>query len=164
MCWEKITYQYRFVLDLVFLGFKTNFSGAIMFQLFNIRSFSYFSGLECGFPGVPLNGSVSGSGMMYYPGETVTYNCQTGFVLFGPNTRNCTENGTWSLTVPECSKFLINFRHDLAFGSKTYEQKMKPLFHCGQNWGNAPSRIFKTDLVIETELLIWDWFQVYCRL
>jgi hypothetical protein len=69
------------------------------------NQFLNISGLECGFPGVPLNGSVSGSGMTYYPGETATYTCESGFVLFGPNSRLCLENGTWTLAVPECSKF-----------------------------------------------------------
>ena len=42
--------------------------------------------------------------MLYRPGEEVTYTCQEGFVLFGPDKRTCRPNGTWSDTIPECRK------------------------------------------------------------
>ncbi|XP_071750190.1 uncharacterized protein [Lepeophtheirus salmonis] len=61
---------------------------------------------ECGFPGLPRNGTLTGSGILYHPGEEVTYQCQTGFVMFGPNKRTCMENGTWTPVLPECRENL----------------------------------------------------------
>ena len=87
-----------------------------------------FLGLECGFPGTPLNGSVSSSGMLHYPGETVTYGCQSGFVLFGPQVRNCTENGTWSLTVPECRKWHFFLSNGQARDTILWVQNVKRLW------------------------------------
>ena len=63
-----------------------------------------FTGHACGYPGSPRNGSVSSSGLLFYTGEEVTFTCQEGFVLFGPETRTCLQNGSWSLAIPECRK------------------------------------------------------------
>ena len=87
-------------------------------QLFHIRYF-VFTGISakdinnkkafditdsCGFPGSPRNGTVGSGGMIFRPGEEVTFSCQEGFVLFGNDRRICRRNGTWSDTIPECSK------------------------------------------------------------
>ena len=60
---------------------------------------------SCGYPGSPRNGSVDSAVMLYRQGEEVTFTCQEGFVLFGPDKRTCRRNGTWSDTIPECSKY-----------------------------------------------------------
>ena len=69
---------------------------------------------SCGYPGSPRNGSVDSAVMLYRQGEEVTFTCQEGFVLFGPDKRTCRRNGTWSDTIPECSKYnfylLINIQ------------------------------------------------------
>ena len=59
---------------------------------------------ECGFPGVPSNGSLVGSSMLFHPGEEASYLCHEGFVLFGDTKRTCSENGTWSGPMPHCSE------------------------------------------------------------
>ena len=59
---------------------------------------------SCGYPGSPRNGSVDSAIMLYRHGEEATFNCQEGFVLFGPDKRTCRRNGTWSDTIPECRK------------------------------------------------------------
>lgn len=59
-------------------------------------------GSECGFPGVPLNGSIHGSSLLFLEGEEVTYYCDEGFVLFGEEKRSCGTNGSWVGSLPEC--------------------------------------------------------------
>jgi len=40
-------------------------------------------------------------------GQTVTYNCDEGYILLGDNTRVCQATGVWSGSVPTCEcKFL----------------------------------------------------------
>ena len=64
---------------------------------------------SCGYPGSPRNGSVDSAVMLYRQGEEVTFTCQEGFVLFGPDKRTCRRNGTWSDTIPECSTYILFF-------------------------------------------------------
>lgn len=80
----------------------------------------------CGFPGRPRNGSFSGNALLFEVGQDVTYQCEEGFVLFGPETRSCLSNGTWTRALPECrqnaalaksalqSATLWNYQPDLA--------------------------------------------------
>ena len=64
--------------------------------------FPLFAASECGFPGVPSNGSLVGSSMLFHPGEEASYLCHEGFVLFGDDKRTCSENGTWHGPIPNC--------------------------------------------------------------
>ncbi|XP_059089371.1 uncharacterized protein LOC131885361 isoform X1 [Tigriopus californicus] len=57
---------------------------------------------DCGFPGQPQNGSTLSSEKFFYPGEEVTFECDTGFILFGKKRRTCVEDGSWSDSLPEC--------------------------------------------------------------
>ena len=63
-----------------------------------------FSGKDCGFPGRPGNGTTIGAEKFFYPGEEVTFQCDNGFILFGGDRRICQEDGSWSGSLPECSK------------------------------------------------------------
>lgn len=63
-------------------------------------SFSTDGG-DCGYPGEPAHGTLSYSSD-YKVGEVVRYSCEEGFVMFGPQERTCTENGTWTDSVPLC--------------------------------------------------------------
>ena len=62
------------------------------------------SGKECGHPGEPAGGSLVSSEILFYPGEEVTFTCQQGYVLPGPDRRHCREDGTWSDSLPSCSE------------------------------------------------------------
>ena len=62
------------------------------------------SGKECGHPGEPAGGSLVSSEILFYPGEEVTFTCQQGYVLTGPDRRHCREDGTWSDSLPSCSE------------------------------------------------------------
>ena len=37
-------------------------------------------------------------------GEEVTFECDNGYILFGGDRRICQEDGSWSGSLPECSK------------------------------------------------------------
>ncbi|XP_019630654.1 PREDICTED: sushi, von Willebrand factor type A, EGF and pentraxin domain-containing protein 1-like, partial [Branchiostoma belcheri] len=49
----------------------------------------------------PTNGAVSPTGTIYYP-SSVTFTCNTGYVLNGADTATCQADGTWSDPVPIC--------------------------------------------------------------
>ena len=59
---------------------------------------------ECGHPGEPAGGSLGSSEILFYPGEEVTFTCQPGYILTGPDRRQCREDGTWSDYLPSCSE------------------------------------------------------------
>ena len=65
---------------------------------------SSVSGKECGHPGEPAGGSLGSSEILFYPGEEVTFTCQPGYILTGPDRRHCREDGTWSDSLPSCSE------------------------------------------------------------
>ena len=68
-----------------------------------------FSGKDCGFPGRPGNGTTIGAEKFFYPGEEVTFQCDNGFILFGGDRRICQEDGSWSGSLPECSKTFLQW-------------------------------------------------------
>ena len=59
----------------------------------------------CGYPGMPAHAVMVGSAMTQFTkGESITYRCEEGYVLVGPETRECMAWG-WSRTRPVCSEF-----------------------------------------------------------
>lgn len=59
--------------------------------------------ITCGDPGVPANGLRMGDD--FTVGQNVTFMCQPGYMMIGGDntvTRTCTNNSTWSGTVPSC--------------------------------------------------------------
>ena len=56
--------------------------------------------ITCGSLPSPLNGAVEVTGMTF--GDTATYSCNTGFVLFGKGIRECRQDGTWNGKTPDC--------------------------------------------------------------
>uniref|UniRef100_A0AAQ4PEB5 CUB and Sushi multiple domains 3a n=1 Tax=Gasterosteus aculeatus aculeatus TaxID=481459 RepID=A0AAQ4PEB5_GASAC len=59
--------------------------------------------ITCGEPGIPANGLRFGEEITV--GQNVTFMCQLGYVMTGADsavTRTCTNNGTWSGTMPAC--------------------------------------------------------------
>uniref|UniRef100_A0A671XBF2 CUB and Sushi multiple domains 3 n=1 Tax=Sparus aurata TaxID=8175 RepID=A0A671XBF2_SPAAU len=59
--------------------------------------------ITCGDPGIPANGLRFGDDITV--GQNVTFMCQPGYVMIGGDnnvTRTCTNNGTWSGTMPAC--------------------------------------------------------------
>ncbi|XP_060077165.1 neurogenic locus Notch protein-like [Ylistrum balloti] len=58
--------------------------------------------INCGHPGPPDNGQVTGS--VYTYGASVGYSCNTHYTLVdGGQTRTCQLSGTWSGTNPRCA-------------------------------------------------------------
>ena len=68
-------------------------------------------GAECGHPGEPAGGSLASSEILFYPGEEVTFTCQPGHLLTGPDRRHCREDGTWSDSLPSCSEYQSTSHH-----------------------------------------------------
>lgn len=60
-----------------------------------------FCFLDCGFPGIFINGVVSRpNGTLY--GTNATYTCNVGYTLEGSDTRTCEPAGIWMPKAPVC--------------------------------------------------------------
>lgn len=57
---------------------------------------------SCGYPGSITNGKISS--YVYTYNSTVEYSCHPGYSIVGSKTRLCQANGTWSGTLPRCTK------------------------------------------------------------
>ncbi|KAM7305062.1 locomotion-related protein Hikaru genki-like [Ixodes scapularis] len=57
--------------------------------------------IRCRTPLPPANGRVLYGGRQY-PGDSVQYTCNAGYVLIGDSVSVCEANGTWSKAVPKC--------------------------------------------------------------
>ena len=56
--------------------------------------------VECGDPGIPVNGHSTGNNFTY--GSTVTFTCDIGYELQGNKTALCQADGQWSSNIPLC--------------------------------------------------------------
>ncbi|XP_073481569.1 sushi domain-containing protein 2 [Aquarana catesbeiana] len=56
--------------------------------------------VTCGWLGSPANGSKNGTN--YLAGFTITFSCNSGFVLSGSKQRTCQSNGNWSGAPAQC--------------------------------------------------------------
>ena len=84
-------------------------NSSVRVYLYYISMLFLFSGKDCGFPGRPGNGTTIGAEKFFYPGEEVTFQCDNGFILFGGDRRICQEDGSWSGSLPECSKTFLQW-------------------------------------------------------
>ena len=75
------------------LSRASGFEIASMFFLFLVA-------IGCGPLTNPANGAIELSGTAF--GDTATYSCNQGFVLFGKGIRTCEGNGQWNGKSPEC--------------------------------------------------------------
>ena len=65
------------------------------------------SGTTCSTISAPVNGQVSAGGSA--AGSTVTFMCNTGYLLIGYPTITCSSTGVWSQKVPTCVKCEFRF-------------------------------------------------------
>ena len=56
--------------------------------------------VSCGDPGIPSNGTRTGSTFTF--ANEVNYTCVNGFKLIGDIRRNCLPSGNWSGDLPTC--------------------------------------------------------------
>ena len=56
--------------------------------------------VDCGNPGVPVNGYTNDNVFTYQ--STVQYYCNEGYQLSGDSSIECTANGNWNNTLPNC--------------------------------------------------------------
>ena len=62
----------------------------------------FFSALDCGDPGTPLNGGRQLTATTLL--AVVTYFCLPGYTLTGPASRECKSDGRWSASLPTCTR------------------------------------------------------------
>ncbi|KAI8513840.1 hypothetical protein Bbelb_081640 [Branchiostoma belcheri] len=58
--------------------------------------------VQCPARAAPANGAVSPTGAVSYP-NSVTFTCNTGYILNGDASATCRADGTWSHPVPVCT-------------------------------------------------------------
>ncbi|XP_048587546.1 sushi, von Willebrand factor type A, EGF and pentraxin domain-containing protein 1 isoform X2 [Nematostella vectensis] len=57
--------------------------------------------IDCGSPGAPAHGSVSGDSTTFT--SRLAFSCDAGYIMSGSLIRTCLENASWSGTQPRCS-------------------------------------------------------------
>ncbi|XP_063096339.1 complement receptor type 2 [Cavia porcellus] len=66
--------------------------------------------IECPPPQAVLNGNHTGAdGTQFFPGMSVLYTCDPGYVLVGEPLLLCTHEGTWSPAAPYCKEVNCSF-------------------------------------------------------
>jgi len=68
---------------------------------------AYFFIANCPVLDSPINGSCYPGNCSGYVGETLQFDCQTGYKLNGLQTLTCLQNTTWSGSVPQCRRKLV---------------------------------------------------------
>ncbi|NXS60362.1 CR2 protein, partial [Brachypteracias leptosomus] len=59
--------------------------------------------LQCPSPPKIKNGQHESKGVqVFFPGTSVKYSCDPGYVLTGKTTVSCLKSGTWSIPYPRC--------------------------------------------------------------
>lgn len=64
------------------------------------RSDLFSTERSCGNPGVPANGNKNSTSYKY--GNSVKFECNSGYSLQGSEVRTCQTNGLWTGTQPTC--------------------------------------------------------------
>ena len=65
----------------------------------------------------PTNGMVEWDSLA--PGGVANYTCDSGFILVGDRTRNCSSDGTWSGLAPVCERKFILAPYHLHYSNIT---------------------------------------------
>ena len=60
----------------------------------------FFQAISCGHPGKPVRGSIRIGGLTF--GESVWFECDDFYELYGESELTCEDDGLWSDDLPEC--------------------------------------------------------------
>ena len=58
--------------------------------------------VDCGNPGVPINGRLHSAHDIYTYTSIVTFSCDTGYILSNNSGAECLSNGQWNTSIPTC--------------------------------------------------------------
>ncbi|XP_068694975.1 sushi, von Willebrand factor type A, EGF and pentraxin domain-containing protein 1-like isoform X1 [Montipora foliosa] len=114
---------------------------------------------DCGPLRVPSNGSLFGS-QTTYPSE-VSFKCDYGFILRGPEQRRCTSEGAWSGSATTCEAVSCGYIAIPQNGSRRGEEMTYPNsveFRCGEGFIMVGSVVRKC-LANGT----WDGQETICK-
>ena len=77
-----------------------------------MTSLLFFAAVDCGTLAAPQNGEINLTATTFM--STATYNCNSGYILSGNETRTCQASGTWSDNAPTCDRKYDIFQTNIA--------------------------------------------------
>lgn len=78
---------------------------------------------RCPYPDPPVNGDLFYEDTVYQ--STISYSCNEGYILTGPDSAECLANGTWSNQAPECSSVVCGLAPIPQFGMIIYDKMIR---------------------------------------
>lgn len=123
---------------------------------------------SCGHPRKIENGEFTNNNETIYYGETVVYSCNFGFSLVGVNALTCTDDGSFDMLAPICSRIPCPPLKNIEFGVMTSVNESYISFECisgyyldgesqlecllGGSWSISPPRCFPVSCPIPAEI------------
>lgn len=97
-----VSFRLTFLVSIPVLAFFT-FRSISNFNLIAFFTLLLpFLAIKCPEPVIPSNGRVIKDSDRFEFGDSIEYQCNSGFILQGESVSICMQNGSWSLSVPQC--------------------------------------------------------------